>query len=80
VVCQSVREVVTLLHQQNGCLKFIHQSAQRLPDGRNDGGLNAFGWFVEHQQFWRCHQSASNRELLLLAARQVAAAAAAHFF
>src|SRR5215813_9063628 len=44
----------------------------------NDIGLNAFGWFVENQQFWLEHERAADRELLLLTAGEIATTASQH--
>ncbi|UGA37372.1 hypothetical protein JOS77_25565 [Chromobacterium haemolyticum] len=78
-VRQRFGKVVILLHQQNGHLASSRQLADRRADLLDDGGLNALGRLVQHQQRRTPYQRAANRQLLLLAAGQVAAPAAAHF-
>ena len=71
-------KVVILFHQQDGHVATAGQLADDFADLFDDRRLDAFGGFVQDQQFGLADQGATNGQLLLLAARQVAATAVFH--
>ena len=71
-------ETDDLFRDENGERVELLDFAKGFCDVLDDGGLDAFGWFVEEQNLWFCKQGATYGELLLLSTREVSGFALAH--
>src|SRR5262249_13381271 len=75
---QRAGKLEILLDQHDRHLALIAQIGDGAPDVLYDGGLNALGRLVQHDQLGLHYQGAGDRQLLLLAAPEVAAAPPEH--
>ena len=79
VVGEFPDEIEVLFYDEYGHVFGGDQVLEHFSDLLNDVGLNAFGGFVEDEEFGVGGEGSADGELLLLASGEVSTAAAFHF-
>jgi len=75
VVCHAEGKIHELFHKQNGEAAFIAEADEYATYFFNNGGLYAFGGFIEYKQSGFAEKDAAEGKYLLLSSREIAAVA-----